>query len=346
MNQHNLVKLLTATFLSAGSFAYNSTAYGQDEAQVAGARAAGEAGISAYKSGDFNGCVNYFGKAQELVNAPTHLRYIALCHEKLGNLVQARENYNKLVRFRLDDNDSESFRRAVEGGRAELEALEPRVPRLTVKVTGTLPSGSTFSVGELSQSASLIGIPIPVNPGPKKVVIRYKDQILGETEIDLKEGASDSIEIETKEAELTAEAVAEGDNDSSPADSPIRYEQRAGASIWISGGVGVVGAINAGIFLGLYLAKGSEIDSNICGNPDSPPPPNCLTGQSLDDAQSTEATYGTVAAISGIVGGLGLITATTLWLTGLGMEDVAIKTGSLTITPLVAPSYIGFHGSF
>src|SRR5688572_27207371 len=122
--------VLTAFTLTAQS----AIGWAQTDEERAGARAAAQEGARAFEEGRFADAIDLFTRAQAPVKAPPHLLYMARAHEKLGQLVKAREAYNKITRDRIGDDAPQAFKDAQEAAKKELAALEPRIPYVTVVV--------------------------------------------------------------------------------------------------------------------------------------------------------------------------------------------------------------------
>src|ERR1700759_5347182 len=73
----------------------------QSAADKATAREAATQGIGLYRAGKYADALDRLKRAQALYDAPVHLLYIARCQAKLGQLVEAAENYRLLDRYKL-----------------------------------------------------------------------------------------------------------------------------------------------------------------------------------------------------------------------------------------------------
>src|SRR4051812_32878443 len=76
-------------------------ALAQTDEQRSGARAAATAGGKAYGDGQWEQSIDMFSRAETLVHSPVHLLYMGRAHEKLGQLVRARESYLRITNEEL-----------------------------------------------------------------------------------------------------------------------------------------------------------------------------------------------------------------------------------------------------
>ncbi len=136
-----------------------------DPAARAVARQLGYAGVQAYQEGDFATAYDKFEKAYDVLQVPTLGLWSARSMVKVGKLVEASERYREVQRLSAVDGDIEVQRRAQADAAAELRALLPRIPMLTIALENAEPSEIALFVDERAFAASLVGEPLPINPG-------------------------------------------------------------------------------------------------------------------------------------------------------------------------------------
>src|SRR5690606_8000407 len=96
---------------------------------------------------------------------------ISEAHEKLGQLVEAREVLLQLVHEKISVDAPEVFANAQAEGNTRLSALDPRVPRLVIELAVTQagktidPNNAQIFLGDESVPTSALDVPYPVNPG-------------------------------------------------------------------------------------------------------------------------------------------------------------------------------------
>lgn len=185
-----------SALISLLAVAYDANA--QSAADKATARQVATEGISLFNAGNYADALDRMRRAQALYAAPVHLLYIARSEVKLSQLVEAAEDYQTLVRFSLPPNPPKAFADAVEDGKKELAELEPRIPKLQLKVEPANVQGVELTIDDKPVPAAVIGIERPINPGAHQIKVKapgYKDAA---SSVDVKEA-------ETKTTTLTLE---------------------------------------------------------------------------------------------------------------------------------------------
>ena len=130
------------------------------------ARRYAEEGIALHERGDYAGAVQSFTRAYGVLGAPTVGIRLARSQAKLGHLVEAAEAYRAVIATPVKKTDPPVFAQAVTDARAELEALTPRIPTLTI----TLADGVTSPrLDENPVTDDALGQPVPLNPGTHRV---------------------------------------------------------------------------------------------------------------------------------------------------------------------------------
>jgi hypothetical protein len=130
-------------------------------------------------------------RAVSQVKLTAGVRYhVALCEEHLGQLARALRDYRAAEQQARIDNARDVLRTV---GR-ELAALDPRVPRLTIRVAPALPNTSVKLDGEQVAEA-LAGAAIPVDPGVHYVEARTPGRPTATQGVVLQEGESRMLEV-------------------------------------------------------------------------------------------------------------------------------------------------------
>jgi hypothetical protein len=316
-----------------------SLGYAQSDADKAAARAAAQQGIQAYTEGRFAEAADLLNRAETLYHAPPHVLYQARTQEKLGHLVEARELYLKLTRETLAPNAPEVFRTAQAEAKAELTALEARIPYLTV-VLNPANANAKVMLDGVELPPAMIGLESPINPGKHRAVA-----VVGTTEgpaqeVDVAEGAR--LKVEVSPAAPVAPVTTPP-----PATPMDQGTSDPGKGLRIGGyvalGVGVVGLGVGTVFLVNGLGKSSDSDKlfKTC----DAGPGGCSAAEErevsdLDDDAASAKTIGAVGLGVGFVGvGAGI---TMLVLAGNQSADNT----QARITPWVGWQSAGVSGTF
>ena len=197
-------------------------------------------------------------RAVSQVKLTAGVRYhVALCEEHLGQLAHALSDYRAAEQQARIDNARDVLRTV---GR-ELAALDPRVPRLTIRVAPALPNTSVKLDGEPVAEA-LAGAAIPVDPGVHYVDVRTPGRPTATQGVVLQEGESRTLEVSLEQpasapmphpAPPSTERPATQAVETPPPPSP--NTNRAAALIATGISVGLAGAGVAA-----FLAAGGALD--------------------------------------------------------------------------------------
>lgn len=116
---------------------------------------------------------------------------LADCHEKEGKLAQAWGDWGEARDQAKRENDKARMDLAI---RRQKE-LDPRVPKLTVNVTGPT-TGIDVYRDELQLESAMLGVPLPVDPGGHVVTLRRGKSVLREKKVDVAEKSTGEVTID------------------------------------------------------------------------------------------------------------------------------------------------------
>ncbi len=215
----------------------------QSAADKATAREAATQGIGLYRAGKYADALDRLKRAQALYDAPVHLLYIARAQEKLGQLIEAAENYRLLDRYTLPSDAPAAWTSAVEDGRKELATLEPRVPKLKIVTEPATVPGATLTIDDTAVSAAVVGIERPTNPGKHHVAISAPGFATAEADAQVAEGESKEVDLKLVGGG-SAPAAAVTATPAATASTPAASGQDQSRSI-----VGFMGGLRLGVGL-------------------------------------------------------------------------------------------------
>jgi hypothetical protein len=141
------------------------------EADRRAARELFEAGYQLQQAGNYAGALEKFSRAQAVFSAPTNMLHIAECQAQLGLLVEAAEEYRGLINLVLPPGASPAFAAAQTQGKAELQQVESRIPKVRIEVTPANAPNLAVTIDDQPMSAALVGESRPIDPGQHKVVM-------------------------------------------------------------------------------------------------------------------------------------------------------------------------------
>jgi hypothetical protein len=143
-----------------------------------------------WASRDYGGALRLFGQARELVPAPTLRLREAECLEKLGRLIEAVDLYRDIARSRLAPDAPEVFRRVVEEAQRRGPALDARLPKILIAMSGADAAKVRVQVDGRDVPREIWTDEIAVDPGPHEVVAVAGDDRRAYARVDAVEGAT------------------------------------------------------------------------------------------------------------------------------------------------------------
>jgi hypothetical protein len=350
--------------ISLGTLIVQPSAWAQTDDDRAGARVAATEGVKAINEKRWADAADLFGRAESLVHSPVHLLYLARAQEKLGKLVKARENYNRITREKYPADAPDAFRQAQTSAQQEVGGLEGRLAAITVKLDGEKGAVTVTMDGEKVPPA-LVGLPLPVDPGSHTFQATGTDLKSDPVTVSVSEGGRDAITLTVKSAPGTQAPVVPGTPGTAPAapaapaatapaaapsappaETTDQGTSGGGSGMKIGGyvalGVGVVGVGLGTVFLLQSKSKKSDADK-LCNLPNGGCPESKKADiQSLDNSYKSA---GTLSVVSYAVGGAGLITGVILLVAG-GSKHSESTAGTASISPWIGYQSAGVSGRF
>lgn len=301
-----LSRILLLGAIAAGSCAIAPPALADQPSakDLARAREDFRKALSLEVAGDHAGALALF-KQIALIKSTPQIRYhIAVCEEKMGDLVQALGSY-KLALIDAEATAGKDAKDVAAASREAITALEPRIASLTL-VRGDGAAGAKVQL-DGRDLASLSGNAFPINPGRHAITASAPGHESVTLDFVLSDGEKKTIDLvlppEKKDAPPpvpTAKPTATSvDVVTPPPQSGFPFRPVGIAAA----GVGVVGLAIGGVFLGLRQSIIGELDA-ACG-PDKQHCPSELTGKH-EDGKLYSALYlpfligGGVAAAAGV----------------------------------------------
>ncbi|MET0591215.1 MAG: PEGA domain-containing protein [Polyangiaceae bacterium] len=303
-------------------------------ADRATARTLAQEGQHALESKNYVVAIDKFSRADALVHAPTLLLGLARAQVGSTKLVEAQENYNRIIREGVPPNSPKSWSKAVDDANKEVGAISPRIPWVTISVLG--PSNPEVVVDSTPVPAASLGVKRAINPGTHKIKVTAEGYRPADKVISLTEGQTQTVNIELEQAPEAApppkEKVATPVVDTNVTTSGGGEWRKTLA--YVSLGIGGASLIVGGVAGVLAITKHSEL-SDACPNP-----------QSCDSTQKSGVdTYhrlGTIADVGFIVGGVGVAAGVVLLLT----SPKEPTTTGFQWTPYLGVGNAGVSGKF
>lgn len=334
MNARRLASALLVTALLAPTLAEAQVA----DADRATARQLAQQGQDALDKRDFVTAADRFTRADALVHAPTLLLGVARAQAGLGKLVSAQEAYARIVREGVPAGAPPAFAKAVADARAELAALEPRIPNLVINVKGAKQPRVTVDGAPVPAAA--LGVNRPVDPGKHLIRAEADGFAAAEAAVVVAESRTESVTIELKASALAPPPVVNPPPGTPPPltpAAPTKDAAKPGGTQRILGftGLGVGGAalIMGGITGGLALSKHASL-AKAC--PETGP---CFGQDAAIDSYHLMGTLSTVGFIAGgVLAGTGVVLLVT--------APKSRPTKEASIEPVIGLGFVGAKGSF
>lgn len=128
-------------------------------------------GRRAMKEGDYRTACLKFSESNRIDPSPGTQLNLGECEEKLGHLSAAWELYQRVVHALPPSDERQHI------ARADADALEPRLPLLTLVAADDLPSDAEIWSGEARLTTSSMAVPLPMDPGQHQLVVRARGRI-------------------------------------------------------------------------------------------------------------------------------------------------------------------------
>ena len=278
------------------------------------ARVLARQGYEALRDKDYATAADRFARADALVHAPTLLLDLARAQVGLGRLVEAYENYNRIIREGVAADSPPSWTKALADANAEVGAISPRLGWVTISVTG--PSEPRVVLNGKPISTASLGVKRAFDPGHHKIRASGRGYVPQEKEIDVAEGQAVEVALElepgTAEAVDLEETVA-ADGSAKPAQPKWRKP-----TMIATFGVGGAGLVLGGVTGVMVLKAHSEL-SEAC--------PNGCCGPAQEHKLDRYHTLGLVSTIGFVVAGAGGALGTVLLLTEPKQEPAPTTAG-------------------
>ena len=290
--------------------------------QIAAAREQFRKGVSLEVAQDYAGALAVFKEVALVKSTPQVRFHIAVCEEKLGDLVSALGSY-KLAQIEAQAAGATD----VASASAEaVDALGPRIPKLTLK-----RGAGAAAAALLLDGREVTGQPtdLPINPGAHAIRATAEGRRPFEQDVTLEAGESQEIEVVLAPEERAAPiATATAAPIARPAPTaPPTSGSALKISGFVIGGAGLSGLAAAGVLLGLRGAAMDELDAR-CG-PDRRSCPD-----SLRSTRDAGVLYSTASTAAWIAGGsaVALGGALILFAPKGAAPSVAVTPGGISVT--------------
>jgi hypothetical protein len=148
-------------------------------------------GREAMKRGDYEAACAKFRESDLLDPTATGtLLNLAECEEKEGRLASSWQHLRQALDALAPSDDR------VEYARAHLAAIEPRVPKLIVRVAPSAPPTAHVARAMVEVGPASLGAPLPVDPGPQEILVSAPGYETRRYTVELHEGEVKEIQAD------------------------------------------------------------------------------------------------------------------------------------------------------
>jgi len=244
--------------------------------------------------GDWAGALALLKEVAAVKPTPQVRFNIALCEERLGRLVAALGDY-ELAGADAQAQKADQVRQEVD---ARLESLRARVPRVIVK-RGVGADSATISLDGVSLGDSVLGSPLPVDPGPHVVEGVASGFFPFKESFRVAEQQTATIEVKLELQPVKPEPLLPP-----PLPTPTPASQSMRTAGFIVGGAGIASLLASGAMFYLRHTAISDLDEQ-CGGDRA----NCPdSARSIVDRGRLYTTLGDVTLAVGAAGlGVGAV---------------------------------------
>jgi hypothetical protein len=227
----------------------------QAQTDPAAAEALFREGRALADAGDIAGACAKFRESARLDPAVGTTFNIADCEERLGHLAKAWTLFGEVV-HRLPASDKRH-----DVAKKRVAALEPRLPKLSVRLAATAPAGTRVTRDGVELGAASLGTPLPVDPGEHVVIVSAPGHADRQFKLIISEREIQTLDVEAGPAQSGAiekpKTGVELDTTAAPSSS-----RRSPVLGYVVGGVGVAGFITGAIAGVLVLQKKGVVDEH------------------------------------------------------------------------------------
>jgi hypothetical protein len=267
-------------------------------------------------------------RAYKLVAAPTIAVLEGRSLEQLGRLVEASRCYEAAAAGAAPDAPP-AFRDAAADAKARLEALVPKIPKLSVVLDRAGGEGEPVVLldGRVMDPREW-SAPFPVDPGEHAVGVRVGTEVLVEDHVLVKTGESKQVVLRLGGARASGpEAAPAASAEGEPRRSPARTWG------WVSLGIGSAG-MATGVVAGVVMLNAKSSLDAVCT-------PVCPESASEDLSRFRGAR--TVSTVGYGVGLVGLGVGAALLLFAPSTRERPVQTA---LAPWVSPAGVGVEHRF
>ena len=314
------------------------TAIADPTADQGAGRALFNEGKALLEKNDWVGACAKFRASYEVQPAVSPLLNIARCDEHDGKLAHAWDEYARALTLNKDTEGKARKEELDTFAKKAIAELEPRIPKLTIRVSPT-PDGLHVTRDGADFANGTLGVALPADPGDHTVVVSAPGFKTETRALHLDEGASGDVSISLVPMPETKEPP-QGPSGKSAAEPSHPKAQPPRTWPWVVGAVSLA-PLGVGIGFGVDALLASNKISGckatpICGPAD---------GLKASDVSSLNQRKDTGRILFGVLGGVGLV-GVTVGIVGLATAPHHATTVGLRVSPSLGGGTAELTGAF
>jgi tetratricopeptide (TPR) repeat protein len=241
--------LLGSACLAAGALLTTRALAGGDDSN-----ALFDAGVLQMEAGRYDEACPSIQHSYELDPRPGVLFTLAECQAKRGWTATAVERFNQYLALYavLSPAKKKLQTNRPKAARAELAALLPQVPKLTLQLAPGMPPGAIVARDGRFVAAEALGTAIAVDPVDHVIHLSVPGRAPSEIHVKLARGESRSVVLAVPPPSASPE----------PSPEARRGTSARRVSAFVTGGVGLAGLVLGGAMGGVALAKKGVVDAH------------------------------------------------------------------------------------
>jgi len=247
-------------------------------------------GVAAAERADWEAACASFRESHSLEPAPGTLFRLADCEEHRGRVATA---------WSLFEDSAQQLGAAdprYAAVKARAAALEPRVPRLTVRIEPATPPEAVVKRDGVALGRPSIGVPLPVDPGAHEITVEAASRAPQRFPFRMIEGERSSIVVGAGAAMQRPVAVVGSDDGGAATRRTLGF---------VIGGVGVAGLLASGVLTLAMVGEHDTVEEHC--SPDKQCDGDGLDAASAGRGLSTGATVAAVVGLAAVGAGVTLI---------------------------------------
>jgi hypothetical protein len=270
------------------------------------------------------------------MHVPTSSFEVARSEAQLGHLVEASDMLARVERMPERPDDPQAFKDARDYARRLDAEIQPRIPKVRLRVEGTDAGAVTVTVDGESVPTAALDVPYAIDPGPHAFAVQAGDGRTATQEVLVSEGDQREVVLALV-GEAPAPASLPPPLPEVPVVTPAPQAGGRRAFAWVAFSTAAVAA-GAGGATGIVAWTRKSSISSQCNGSQCPP----STYADLDGAR----TLATVSTVSFIVAGAAAVAGVVTLLTGPGPQASVPAAAGGRIDPWIGIGSAGITGAF